>query len=33
MLRLYKVQTIAEATAADIEWDEISGTDDELEAM
>ncbi|KAF7632037.1 hypothetical protein AFLA_012879 [Aspergillus flavus NRRL3357] len=30
---LKEVQTIAEATAADIEWDDTSGTDDELEAM
>ncbi|KAE8375805.1 hypothetical protein BDV26DRAFT_283181 [Aspergillus bertholletiae] len=30
---LKEVQTIAEATAADIEWDEISETDDELKTV
>ncbi|KAE8400431.1 hypothetical protein BDV37DRAFT_204472 [Aspergillus pseudonomiae] len=30
---LKEVQTIAEATAADIDWDEVSETGDELEAM
>jgi hypothetical protein len=33
MLRFFKVQSAAEAAAADIEWDENSGTEDEIEAI